>query len=220
MRTPADSRLRVFPFAVLLSVLMVIVCPGCTASPTPTAPPAPSTRTPAPAAAACQLPPLAAPTPPAAVPGYAMLDPITNLHMTGRPEKIDPSTYRLSVTGKVDHQLSLSLDDLRCMPRVQARPLLVCPGFFADTATWAGVPISYVLGLAGVQAGASEIDLTGVDQYVTSVYLAETVVGDNFLAYEWEGQPLPYLHGFPVRAVFSQAQGNKWVKWLLRIDVR
>jgi DMSO/TMAO reductase YedYZ molybdopterin-dependent catalytic subunit len=149
-----------------------------------------------------------------------MLDPATNLHMTGTPARIDPATYRLTVSGKVDHELSLSLDDLRCMPRVQARPTLVCPGFFADTATWAGTPITYVLELAGVQPGASELELTGADQYVISVFLAEAVAGNNFLAYEWEGEPLPYLHGFPVRAVFSQALGNRWVKWLLRIDVR
>ena len=41
----------------------------------------------------------------------------------------------------------------------------------------------------------------------------------DFLAYEWEGEPVPILHGFPVRAVFPSLNGNKWVKWLIGIDV-
>jgi DMSO/TMAO reductase YedYZ molybdopterin-dependent catalytic subunit len=41
----------------------------------------------------------------------------------------------------------------------------------------------------------------------------------NFLAYEWEGEPVPVLHGFPVRAVFPALNGNKWVKWLIEIEV-
>jgi sulfite oxidase len=41
----------------------------------------------------------------------------------------------------------------------------------------------------------------------------------NFLAYEMNGQPLPVLHGFPLRAVFPGVVGNKWVKWLLEIRV-
>jgi DMSO/TMAO reductase YedYZ molybdopterin-dependent catalytic subunit len=42
---------------------------------------------------------------------------------------------------------------------------------------------------------------------------------DSFLAYEWEGEPLPIIHGFPVRAVFPALSGNTWVKWLVEIQV-
>ena len=39
-------------------------------------------------------------------------------------------------------------DDLRCMPKIEDRPTLVCPGFFTDTATWAGASLKYELELA------------------------------------------------------------------------
>ena len=38
-----------------------------------------------------------------------------------------------------------------------------------------------------------------------------------FLAYEWAGEPLPVVHGFPVRAVFPESGGSFWVKWLVEI---
>ncbi len=87
--------------------------------------------------ASCVLPQLAAPPTPAEIPGYTELDPTTGLHVTGTMQLIDVAGYRLEVTGKVNNPLSLTYDELRCMPRTAARPKLLCPGFFEDTASWA-----------------------------------------------------------------------------------
>ncbi len=169
---------------------------------------------------ACHPEPIVVPTLPSVIPGYTQLDPSTNLHVTGTYQKIDPITYRLKVTGNVDHPLSLSLDELRCLPRTEVKCTLTCPGYFEDTASWAGVSISNVLDLAGVRTGALDLLLTGADNYFASVTLEQARAHeDNLLAYEWSGQPLPILHGFPLRAVFPGLYGNKWVKWLLEIKV-
>jgi DMSO/TMAO reductase YedYZ molybdopterin-dependent catalytic subunit len=166
----------------------------------------------------CQLTPIVIPTM-AVDPGYTQLDTTTGLHMTGQAQSIDLATYRLKVTGMVDHPLSLGYDDLRCMPKITSHPALTCPGFFEDVATWSGVPINYILGLAGVQNGAEIITLVAADGYENWVWIKDALKPENFLAYEWEGQPLPVLHGFPLRAVIPDQWGNKWVKWLLEIRV-
>ncbi len=139
--------------------------------------------------------------------------------MTGTAPQIDLARYRLKVTGKVENPLSLTYDDLRCMPKIEVRCTLVCPDFFADTATWAGAPLARVLELAGVQAGASNVRLISADGYSTYVSLQVARREESFLAYEWEGEPLPILHGFPIRAVFPEVEGNTWVKWLVEIEV-
>lgn len=140
--------------------------------------------------------------------------------MTGTYQQIDPVTYTLKVIGNVERPLSLSLDELRCLPRIEVKCTLTCPGYFEDTTTWAGVSISKVLDLAGVRTGAVGILLTGADKYFASVTLEQARAHeDNILAYEWSGQPLPILHGFPLRAVFPGLFGNKWVKWLIEIKV-
>jgi len=169
----------------------------------------------------CALPTVIAPTPPAVIPGYAKLDETTNLHVTGTMKEIDPADYRLVVSGAVDNPLNLTYDELRCMPKRKVRTLLVCPGFFQDEAMWAGVPLNYILDMAEVSPDASAIVLRGADGYTARLTLDVVRDGNrHILAYEWEDEPLPALHGFPLRAVFPEQQGNKWVKWLLEIEVR
>jgi DMSO/TMAO reductase YedYZ molybdopterin-dependent catalytic subunit len=208
----------------LIALIVVLILTGCAAQPSPQAeitatPQVTVTPQAEPTIEPCDLPPVAVPTPPAEVPGYTELDPATGLHMTGTVPDIDFETYRLQVTGQVDQPLSLTYDDLRCMPKVELRCTLVCPGFFQDEATWAGVPLADVLELAGVQEGAEGLRLVSADGYAKWVTMDMATTGDSFLAYEWEGEPLPIVHGFPVRAVFPEQSGGYWVKWLVQIDV-
>ncbi len=116
--------------------------------------------------------------------------------------------------------MSLTYDDLRCMPKVEKQTTIVCKGNFEDTAVWAGVPLRYVLELAGIQNGATDIRLTGIDGYAPSVGLDIAMSEKSFLAYELRGQPIPILHGFPVRAAFPGELGGYWVKWLIKIEAR
>ena len=169
--------------------------------------------------AAGDLEPIVVPTLPAKIPGYTEVDPATGLHMTGTPTVIDLASYRLTVDGKVAHPLSLSYDDLRRLPKVTATPTLVCQGFFADTTTWSGVPLTAILEMAGVQPDAERITMKSADGYAATLDLDEALKPENFLAYEWMGQPLPVLHGFPLRAVIPGHNGNVWVKWLVQIVV-
>jgi DMSO/TMAO reductase YedYZ molybdopterin-dependent catalytic subunit len=167
----------------------------------------------------CVLEPVVAPTPSAEKMGYAQLDPDTGLHITGQAQHIDLASYRLEVSGKVDRPLNLSYDDLRCLPKVEARVVLECPGLFVDEAAWAGAPLREVLALAGVQEGALKLKLISADGYVNTLTISEELLETAFLAYEWEGEPLPILHGFPVRVVLPGVSGGSWVKWLVAIQV-
>ena len=228
-----NKLLRFTLFFLLLSACSVAPPTLPPASPTPTlaatVPAIPSpTTTPTHQAAAqqstqvsqtCNLQPIVAPTQPAKIPRTNELDVTTGLHMTGAVQQLDLATYRLKLSGKVSHPLSLTLDELRCLPKVTASPELICGDLFTDSATWSGVPIKEILNLAGVQPGANTVVLAGADGYSTSISLEEALKPQNFLAYEWEGQPVPILHGFPLRAVFPDLGGSAWVKWLVEIVV-
>jgi DMSO/TMAO reductase YedYZ molybdopterin-dependent catalytic subunit len=227
-----NSRTTALGLAALLAVVLLSACVPPAASPTPqpaqvvTAAgetpslpsPTPTTLVPGPGNP-CGLAPVAAPTP-APDPGYTALDPSTGLHVTGKMQLLDLATYRLRVTGNVERPLELTYDEIRCLPKVQASPVLTCPGFFVDEATWAGTPIAEVLALAKVQDGTVTVEFVSADGYTTSLSLEKALDRANFLAYEWEGQPLPRLHGFPLRVVIPGAQGNQWTKWLVEMKVK
>ena len=165
------------------------------------------------------LEPVVVPTLPAKIPGYGQVDPATGLHVTGTPTVIDLAGYRLAVSGKVASELNLDYDDLRRLPKVTATTKTTCPGVFEDTATRSGVPLRTVLEMAGAQAGAKQIKMTGADGHWIMLDLDKALQPENFLAYEWMGQTLPVLQGFPLRAVVPNQIGTVSVKWLLRIDV-
>jgi DMSO/TMAO reductase YedYZ molybdopterin-dependent catalytic subunit len=168
---------------------------------------------------ACALPEVVVPTAAPLPQGFDGLDLSTGLHVTGRAPTVDLATYRLSVTGRVDRPLDLSYDELCCMPKVGTRCPLVCPGVFTDTTTWAGTPLDHVLDLAQIQSDAQSLVFVSADGYSTLVYLDAARASNGFLAYEWDGEPLPILHGFPVRVVLPGIDGAKWAKWLVRIEV-
>jgi DMSO/TMAO reductase YedYZ molybdopterin-dependent catalytic subunit len=214
-----------------LEITPTVAIPA-TGTPSPTIPPSPSatpvlesatpqetaTSVATEVAVTCNPASIVVPTA-ADYPGSNQLDESTNLHVTGHDVPIELVNYRLKVTGKVETPLSISYDALRCMPKVTKTLDLICPGFFEDKATWAGVPIKYILDLAGVQSGAKSITLVSGDGYRVSIGMETALKEANFLAYEWMGEPLPLLHGFPLRAVFPSMDGNLWVKWLVEIRV-
>jgi DMSO/TMAO reductase YedYZ molybdopterin-dependent catalytic subunit len=215
----------------LLLVLAAVGCAGTTGTAHTTAATGPITSSTATTIAASTLTtpttgalePIVVPTLPAKIPATNEVDPATGLHMTGKPVVVDLAGYRLNVDGKVTHPLSLSYDDLRRLPKVTATLTVVCSAamfvVFADTATWSGVPLMTILEMAGVQPGATDIAMKAADGYSDTLSLDGALQPENLLAYEWMGQPLPVLHGFPLRAVIPHQNGYHSVKWLVEIVV-
>jgi DMSO/TMAO reductase YedYZ molybdopterin-dependent catalytic subunit len=167
----------------------------------------------------CEIEPIMIPKLPKVIPGYTELDPETGLHMTGSVQTINFSSYRLNISGAVEQPGSLEYDQIRCLPKVTASPPLVCPGFFQDLAAWSGVPIAEVLKLARPLPGAKYVSLVSADGYTVALGLESAVKPENLLAFEWEGQPIPVLHGFPLRAVLPDEDGNSWVKWIVELHL-
>jgi len=166
----------------------------------------------------CTLEPVVVPTP-ADTPGYAQLDETTGLHYTGTYVDFDFDAWTLVVEGEVNQPLSLTYDEIRCMDKVEQDPVLVCPGFFEDHFSWSGVRLADVLALADPTEDATTIRIFGRDGYSQKITLETAMAETSLLAWEWEDQILPAIHGFPLRAVFPDEQGNKWVKWIERIRV-
>ncbi len=168
----------------------------------------------------CLNPPLVAPPLPAVTPGPDLSDVTTGLHVKNfQALQLDPVSYRLKISGLVDHPLELSLDDLCGMPRVTSRVICTCPDYFEDVTYYTGVPLTYVMNLAGVQSSAKELDLTGADKVTSYLDLGDAMKDENFLAYQWKDQPLPAQNGFPLRAVIPAKVGFNWTKYLVQIQV-
>lgn len=156
---------------------------------------------------------------------------------------VNPTTWRLSVSGRVGTPLTLDLAALRSLPSVTIPVTLECAGNgrarllprpvsqpwldeAVGTAEWTGVPLTTVLGEAGVADDAVDVVFTGQDHgtergveqdYQRSLPVSQ--LADVLLAYEMNGAPLPPQHGAPVRVIVPGWYGMAHVKWLRDIEV-
>lgn len=145
---------------------------------------------------------------------------VDGLHVTGRPIAVDITSYRLTVSGNVQHPLSLTYDEVREMPSVQKQVTLVCPGVFVDEGVWTGVPLRDILTKAGLEDDSIRVVFISVDErYRSELPLAKALSDGVLIAYEFDGKTFDRRNGFPLRLVAKNEPGYNWVKWLGRIEV-
>jgi DMSO/TMAO reductase YedYZ molybdopterin-dependent catalytic subunit len=160
----------------------------------------------------------------------------------GHPE-IDPTAFRLKVTGLVDRPQSLSLDALRAMRRVELVAGFECSGNrrplqgLSSNARWTGVPLRAVLDQAGVKDNAREFVFFGADhgkeevEFRTQKYEVDQQFGrslsrekamspEPMLAYALNGEPLTKHQGSPLRLLVPGWYGVANVKWLSHIHLQ
>lgn len=130
--------------------------------------------------------------------------------------------WGFEVDGHVKKPLRLTYEEIKRLPSVERKVLMICPGFFANQGTWKGFSLGALLKLAHAEEGVTHVTVRGPDgKYENSQrYPLEDVLSNKvFLAYEVNGKPLPQRHGFPLRAVAEGYYGYDWVKYVYRVTV-
>lgn len=95
---------------------------------------------------------------------------------------------------------------------------------------WTGVRLKDVLEYCGVADNAVYVAYEAADRHLSGdvskqpisrgVPVSKAMEDESLIAWAMNGQPLPPLHGYPVRLVFGGWPGSVSGKWLTRILVR
>ena len=134
--------------------------------------------------------------------------------------KVDIATWRLQLQGPaLARPVALSYEELLGLPAVTRREYLVCPGLFAHSADYEGVPLATILERGKVKGTYVKITFTALDGYSVSFTRNEVESNNLFLALKFYGKTLPPAEGYPVRLVAGGFSGGKWVRWLKEIRV-
>ena len=160
----------------------------------------------------------------------------------------EPDKWKFTVEGEVNKKLELTLGELKAKYKAQTRRMVLeCGGngrsFFspkasgnqwtnggAGCAEWTGVRLADVLKEAGVKPSgiytahyAADLHLSGDATKPTlsrGVRIAKAMDPDSMIVWAMNGQPLPNIHGGPVRLLIPGWAGSASQKWLTRIVIR
>ncbi|MDN5790950.1 MAG: molybdopterin-dependent oxidoreductase, partial [Micrococcales bacterium] len=135
--------------------------------------------------------------------------------------RLDANTWRLKVTGMVEHEVELDWATLQSKELQEALVTLCCVsndvgGDLIGNAIWTGWPVRELLKLAGPKPGADMVLQTSADGWTCGTPLGALTDDRNaLLAIRMNGEPLPFEHGFPVRVVvpglYGYVSACKWV---------
>ena len=144
-----------------------------------------------------------------------------------QPPTIDAATWTLKITGEVENEVEITFDELLALPLIETYVTLMCVsnevgGTLTGNALWLGYPIRELLKRAKPTAGADMVLSKSIDGFTASspldVLLDED--RDSILAVGMNGEPLPIVHGFPVRMVVPGLYGYvSATKWVVELEV-
>ena len=157
--------------------------------------------------------------------------------------RLEAAGFQLAFQGRVQKPTPLKLDDLRKLPQVKVAATLECTGngraFYRPrvpgiqwgrgaigNAEWSGPRLSDVLKLAGADLSASYVTANGADvgvaktpDFIRSLPMKKALHPATLLALDMNSEPVPALHGFPVRLIVPGWDGTSWVKWVTSLNV-
>ncbi|MFJ2619041.1 molybdopterin-dependent oxidoreductase [Glutamicibacter sp. NPDC087344] len=139
---------------------------------------------------------------------------------------IDPAQWSLRVHGMVEHEFTLSFEELLAADLVEHYLTLTCVsnpvgGDLVGNAKWLGYPLRELLARAKPTGQADMVLSTSIDGFSASTPL-EALTDDRMalLAIGMNGEPLPLEHGFPVRMVVPGLYGYvSATKWVVDLEV-
>ncbi|MGW7094637.1 molybdopterin-dependent oxidoreductase [Streptomyces sp. NPDC054874] len=142
--------------------------------------------------------------------------------------KVDAGSWRLRIHGKgVRRDLEFTYQDLLARPLIEREITLCCVsnevgGPYIGHAKWIGVRLADLLKEAGVKppsrgGEADQIIARSVDGMTLGTPVEDVMDGrDAMLAVGMNGEPLPFVNGFPVRmlvpGLYGYVSACKWIE--------
>jgi sulfoxide reductase catalytic subunit YedY len=132
--------------------------------------------------------------------------------------------YSLRIGGMVENAVTLTYDQLKALPKQDQITQHYCIQGWSGIAKWGGVPMSLILNMVRPLPQArwavfySFADGSEGGRYYDAHHIPHMRHPLTLLAYEMNGEPLPELHGAPLRLRNERELGFKQVKWIESIE--
>jgi len=132
---------------------------------------------------------------------------------------IDPENWVLMITGMVKEEKSFKLDEIRALPTFEVKGDFHCVETWSVPGnTWKGVRISDLIDEDQLLDGAKYAVIHSPGGYTSEVDIDCLMAEDTLLAWERNGEPIPFEHGYPLRLIVPGRYAYKSVKWVVKIE--
>ena len=128
--------------------------------------------------------------------------------------------WRLHVTGLVNKPISMSLSDLKRLPRRTQTTMHICEQGWSAIAQWTGAPLLSVIQAAGgIKPNAKYIMINAYGGWYEGYDMFDVAHPQTILAYGMNGKDLPLGNGAPLRLRVERHCGYKQLKFIKSIEV-
>ncbi|MEZ4667314.1 MAG: molybdopterin-dependent oxidoreductase [Anaerolineae bacterium] len=139
-----------------------------------------------------------------------------------RPVVSRTDTWKLDITGRVAHPLSLSLPSLKSFPKFEAPIAIFCKRNSVRLprmrqAVWTGVSLGSLLTQAQIDSEVLSVRAIAADGYETVLPL--DLAQEGILAYAVDGEDLSLNEGFPLRLVIPGIYSHRMPRWIRKIEL-
>ncbi len=141
------------------------------------------------------------------------------LHAEATPS-IDPETWTFTIEGLVERPTTWTWAELHGMePSTYAGDIHCVTAWSKLGVTFTGVSVDDLLAIAAPQATATHAMAFSSTGYTTNLPLADLVGGQAWVVWEYDGAPLPVVHGGPVRLLVPHLYFWKSAKWVAGLRI-
>ena len=132
---------------------------------------------------------------------------------------VDPATWRLELSGKIEQKKPWTLAELAALPRKTMNIRHICVEGWDYIGQWSGVPLRDFLERVGADLRSKYVAFKTYDDYPSSIDMATALHPQTMLALDYAGAPLADPFGFPLRLRMATKLGYKNPKWVTAIEV-
>jgi DMSO/TMAO reductase YedYZ molybdopterin-dependent catalytic subunit len=132
---------------------------------------------------------------------------------------VDIAHWTLTLDGDVKHPGEYTLAQIQSLPRQRQNTKHVCVEGWDAIGRFGGARLSDFLQMAGANPRARFLYMECADDYYESLDMATALHPQSLLCYEMYDQPLPRMHGAPVRLSLPTKLGYKSAKYLQLLRV-
>ena len=180
-------------------------------------------RLPAPTIAARPIPDAAHPAIEGLSPFVTPTDRFYRIDTNLTVPRLSAEGWTLRIHGMVAQERTFTYRELLDLPSLEVPITLTCVsnevgGDLVGTAVWQGVRLSDLLEMVGTDDAATQLVGRAFDGFTTGMPVEAAFDRDTLVAYGMNGDPLPPVHGFPLRLVtpglYGYVSATKWLREL------